>query len=115
MPRRRKSKERQGKNNIMDHLPQPGRTPLKLQTIDDIMKRTEARNASIVFRDNLMRSTARSNYMNEYDRIRGVLSHTIVGDPYLEHYVNRQRELRALMQANVYPEGHEIYRRDPIG
>ena len=49
--------------------------------LHEIGKHREHQAASIHFRKNLLESQKRSNYMNEYDRLRGALASGLVKEP----------------------------------
>ena len=50
--------------------------------LHEIGKHRERQAASINFRKNLLESQKRSNYMNEYDRLRGALASGLVKEPF---------------------------------
>lgn len=101
-PKRRRSKS-VGKEQ---QLIQPARVP---HSYHKLMERHQRRHASIQFRNDLLKSQARANYHNEYDRLTGILNNTVLGHGDKERLMNRKDELKRLAQASFYPAHHEIY------
>ena len=65
-------------------------------TYDKIMKAYHEKHASIHFRNNLLKSQARANYHNEYDRISGILNDTVLGHGDKQRLLDRKQELQGL-------------------
>ena len=65
-------------------------------TLDKIMKAYHEKHASIHFRNNLLKSQARANYHNEYDRISGILNDTVLRHGDKQRLIDRKQELQGL-------------------
>ena len=101
-PRRRRSKSDERKPELI----QPRRIP---HSYHNIMERHHRRHASIQFRNDLLKSQARANYHNEYDRLTGILNNTVLKHGDKERLMNRKEELKKLAHHSFYPPHHEIY------
>ena len=81
-------------------LPQPKHPKMNYK---DIMKEYENKVASINFRRDMIDRQRNSNYVNEFNRIKGVLSRVVHGlpDPDLQRVRNRQRELAQMLKIDL--------------
>ena len=63
-------------------------------------KKTHAREASIAFRKNVLESQKRANYMNEYDRLEGIMNSGLVGQkhPLEGQLKERQQKLKEMFK-----------------
>ena len=66
---------RRTKKANTSHLPVAERTP---HSYVDIIEKHHEKHALITFRNNLLNRQANANYVNEYDRIRGILASNVV-------------------------------------
>ena len=76
-----------------------------------LIERQRMKHASIQFRNDMLKANARAHYHNEYDRIRSILTHTVVPQGHMsrERLENRAKELKRLAMESVHPPHHEIY------
>ena len=67
--------------------------------------------SSIKFRKNLLESQKRSNYVNEYDRLRGSLHSGLVKDaPTIKHINLRMGKLKELASESIHGKKHYIFK-----
>ena len=79
--------------------------------LTELEKNRTQQASSIKFRRDLIESQKRSNYVNEYDRLKGSIEqHTLQGLR-SQHLRNRQKELKNLAKESIYPSKHEIYKQ----
>jgi hypothetical protein len=72
-------------------LPIMTRAPINYATI---LRKGRIKEASLQYRHDVAKSRQRQNYINEYDRIKGMLSHNITHEHYdYQRLKNRQTEL----------------------
>ena len=64
--------------------------------VKDMMEMHELKEKSILFRKKLLDDAKKTNYTNEYDRIRGVLAHSTVNAQTKQNIENRINELLKL-------------------
>ena len=78
--------------------------------LHEIGKHREHQAASINFRKNLLESQKRSNYMNEYDRLRGSLHSGLVKDaPTIKHINLRMGKLKELASESIHGVKHDVF------
>ena len=65
----------------------------------EMMERHETRQKSNLFRNQLLRDRRKSMYQNEYDRIRGVIAHTVVPQQTTGVLENRLKEIKKFQLA----------------
>ena len=65
-----------------------------------IMKEYQDRVASINFRNDMIQRQRNANYVNEFERLSGILNHTIMPGVQLARLQNRKAQLKALLQEN---------------
>ena len=84
-------------------------TPFSLKAF---LSKLKERQALLHYRHDMINATNRQNYMNEYDRIAGLL-HTSVTHRHIDHnrLLNRQAELKQLYEQSLTPTGHQIPRK----
>ena len=51
------------------------------------------RQKSILFRNQLLKDRKKSNYQNEYDRIRGIIAHTVIPEETKDRLEKRLKEI----------------------
>lgn len=78
--------------------------------LSEIQKHRENQSASIKFRRNLLESQKRSNYKNEYDRLKGVLSTGLVKEPSKQYINDRMGRLKELASQSVHGVNHDLYK-----
>ena len=73
------------------------------------LKKLKRKEALLQYRHDIINATKRQNYINEYDRIAGMLNHSIT-HRHVDHnrLLNRQAELKKLFDESFNPPGHEI-------
>jgi len=64
--------------------------------IKHMMEMNELKEKSILFRKKLLDDSKKTNYTNEYDRIRGILAHSVVDAQTKQNIENRINELLKL-------------------
>ena len=76
------------------------------------LKRNMNKEPSTMLRHTARESLNRINYMNEYDRIKGILAHSVT-HRHVDHnrLLNRQAELKQLYNESVSPTKHEITKK----
>ena len=77
--------------------------------LHEIGKHRERQAASIKFRKNLLESQKRSNYMNEYDRLRGALASGLVNEPSKKYINERMGKLKELASQSIHGKKHSIF------
>ena len=60
------------------------------------MEMHEMRQKSILFRKNVLEQRAKANYQNEYERLRGVIAHTVVPEQTRQRLTARIGQLETL-------------------
>ena len=77
--------------------------------LHEIGKHREHQAARINFRKNLLESQKRSNYMNEYDRLRGALASGLVKEPFKRYINQRKGTLKELASESIHGKKHTIF------
>ena len=77
--------------------------------LHEIGKHREHQAANINFRKNLLESQKRSNYMNEYDRLRGALASGLVKEPSKKYINERMGKLKELASESIHGKQHPIF------
>ncbi len=78
--------------------------------LHEISKHRERQAESITFRKKVLESQKRANYVNEYDRLRGVLSSGLVKDaPSKKHINQRMGRLKELASESIHGKKHMIF------
>jgi hypothetical protein len=72
----------------------------QLDHVDRMLQARENKTKSLVVRRKWMERQANANYRNEYDRIRGELSHNKLGSVDRQKLKNREAELEKLFSRN---------------
>ena len=68
--------------------------------------------ASVQLRHDMIQANIRQNYINEYDRINGVLSHNIThGHISYDHLTKRKDKLKEWFQQSFKEQMHELYNK----
>ena len=76
-----------------------------------LKRNRENQTSSIKFRKNLLESQKRSNYVNEYDRLRGSLHSGLVKDaPTIKHINLRMGKLKELASESIHGKKHDIFK-----
>ena len=78
--------------------------------LHEINRHRENQASSIKFRKNVLESQKRSNYVNEYDRLRGSLHSGLVKDaPTIKHINLRMGKLKELASESIHGKQHPIF------
>ena len=77
--------------------------------LHEIGKHREHQAASIKFRKNVLKSQKRSNYMNEYDRLRGALASGLVKEPSKKYINERMGKLKELASESIHGVKHQVF------
>ena len=68
--------------------------------------------ASVQLRQDMIQANKRQNYINEYDRINGMLSHNIThGHISHDHLTKRKEKLKDLFEQSFKDQMHELYNK----
>ena len=59
----------------------------------------DAKQKSIMFRNNLLKNRQKTNYQNEYDRLRGIIAHTVVPMETKERIEERLKDIEKFIIA----------------
>ena len=87
-------------------LPKPINAPINIETI---LRKHKTKVASLQLRHDILQATKRQNYINEYDRINGYLSHNIThGHVSHTHLTARKERLKELFHESFEDAVHEI-------
>ena len=79
--------------------------------LHEINRHRENQASSIKFRKNLLESQKRSNYVNEYDRLRGSLHSGLVKDaPTIKHINLRMGKLKELASESIHGVKHDVFK-----
>ena len=79
--------------------------------LHEINRHRENQASSIKFRKKLLESQKRSNYVNEYDRLRGSLHSGLVKDaPTIKHINLRMGKLKELASESIHGKKHNIFK-----
>ena len=90
-------------------LPIITRAPISYATI---LRKGRIKEASLQYRHDVANSRQIQNYINEYDRIKGMLSHNITHGHYdYQRLKNRQEELKTLFDESFNKPLHDIYKK----
>ena len=68
--------------------------PHYFKMIKELMERHELRAKSINFRTKLLQDRKKSMYQNEYDRIKGIIAHTVVPEQTKEIIQKRMKHIK---------------------
>jgi len=90
-------------------LPKPIIAPINTETI---LRKHKTKVASLQLRHDIIQATKRQNYINEYDRINGELSHNITHG-HISHarLTARKDILKELFIQSFKPQMHELYNK----
>ena len=88
-------------------LPSQSRPPINTAKV---LRMHRERVASAQLRHDMIQANKRQNYLNEYDRINGILSHNIAhGHVSHEHLTNRKNRIKELFDESFENKKHELY------
>ena len=68
-------------------------SPHYFKLVKDMMERHELKAKSINFRMKLLQDRRKSMYQNEYDRIKGIIGHTVVPEQTKEIIQKRMKQI----------------------
>ena len=68
-------------------------SPHYFKMIKELMERHELKAKSINFRTKLLQDRRKSMYQNEYDRIKGILAHTVVPEQTKDVIQRRMKQI----------------------
>ena len=90
-------------------LPSPVNPPINTAKV---LRAHRERIASLQLRHDMIQANKRQNYINEYDRINGLLSHNIThGHISHSHLTKRKETLKDLFEQSFKNEMHELYNK----
>ena len=88
-------------------LPSQSRPPINTAKV---LRMHRERVASVQLRHDMIQANIRQNYINEYDRINGMLSHNITrGHISHDHLTKRKDKLKDIFQQSFKEQMHELY------
>ena len=65
----------------------------------EMLERHDTRQKSVLFRNQSLKDRSKAMYQNEYDRIRGVIAHTVVPQQTKDVLENRLKEIERFQLA----------------
>ena len=68
-------------------------SPHYFKMVKELMERHELKAKSINFRTKLLQDRRKSMYQNEYDRIKGIIAHTVVPEQTKEIIQKRMKQI----------------------
>ena len=90
-------------------LPTPTNPPINTAKV---LKMHRESIASVQLRHDMIQANKRQNYINEYDRINGMLSHNIThGHISHDHLTKRKEKLKDLFEQSFKDQMHELYNK----
>ena len=90
-------------------LPSQSRPPINTAKV---LRMHKERVASVQLRHDMIQANKRQNYINEYDRINGILSHNIAhGHVSHDHLTKRKDKLKDLFEQSFKEQMHELYNK----
>ncbi len=99
-------KHKKFNDKFPEYLPKANRPPVNLK---DVFKKRKEQHESIQLRHDIINAVKRQNYINEYDRINGYLSHNIThGHISHAHLTARKERLKELFHESFEDAVHEI-------
>ena len=79
--------------------------------LHEIQRHRENKAASITFRKNVLESQKRTNYQNEYDRLRGIMTSGLVRDALSKKHINqRMGKLKELASESIHGKVHQVFK-----
>ena len=80
--------------------------------LEAFLKKLKKKEALLQYRHDMLNATRRQNYINEYERIAGLLSQSVTSR-HVDHnrLMNRQAELKQLFDESFDKPRHEISRK----
>ena len=103
-------------SGLRRNIPVPESMPKAYQLL--LKKEKMQKPASVIKRLEILQSQQRSNYINEYDRIQGIIEgyadrFARPGGGHEKHkLLNRQNELKKLFRHSHSPDDHAIYGKE---
>ena len=73
----------------------------KVPTYRDVIKEYQDKVASVQFRHDMLQRQKNANYVNEYNRLRGKLEHTVVRGADMQRLQNRMNDLRHMLREGL--------------
>ena len=68
-------------------------SPHYFKMVKDMMERHELKAKSLEFRTKLLKDRRKAMYQNEYDRIKGIIAHTVVPEQTKEIIQKRMKQI----------------------
>ena len=78
--------------------------------LHEVGKHREKQTASINFRKNVLESQKRANYINEYDRLKGVMTAGLVKHTSTKRVHERMGRLKELASESIHGKTHAIFK-----
>ena len=90
-------------------LPSQSRPPINTAKV---LRMHRERVASVQLRHDMIQANKRQNYINEYDRINGILSNNIAhGHVSAAYLTNRKTRIKELFDESFKEQMHELYNK----
>ena len=87
-------------------------TPTNPINTSKMLRMHKERIASVQLRHDMIQANKRQNYINEYDRINGILSNNIAhGYDSAAYLTNRKEKLKDLFEQSFKEQMHELYNK----
>jgi len=77
--------------------------------LTEVQRKRELQAKNITFRRHILESQKRSNYINEYERVLGMLSTKTLNGLQKKNLEARKKTLKQLANESCYPGRHDIY------
>ena len=77
--------------------------------LTEVQRKRELQAKNIAFRRHILESQKRSNYINEYERILGMLATKTLNGLQKKLLESRKKTLKQLANESLYPGRHDIY------
>ena len=100
-------KHKQFGDKFQEYLPKIKKPPVNLK---DVFKKRKEQHESVQYRHDIIQANKRQNYINEYDRINGILSHNIAhGHVSAKHLEDRKTRIKELFDESFEDKKHKLY------
>ena len=100
-------KHKKFNDKFQEYLPKIKKPPVNLK---DVFKKRKEQHESVQLRHDIIQANQRQNYINEYDRINGYLTHNITHGHISREYLTKRKErLKELFNERFEDALHELY------
>ena len=96
-------------DKFQENIPIIKKQPVHLK---DVFKKRKEQHESVQLRHDIIQANQRQNYINEYDRINGYLTHNITHGHISREYLTKRKErLKELFNESFEDALHELYNK----